>query len=135
MTIEPTQPQSTATQKNTTRPNAMVAEVCFPEVVEMVCCSYCKRALDLSKKVQVTGKKAVVFRCNLCNCRGVQLHRIYKSWPPSGFKDLTDEDKALFWQDAGVASDRAALEKLVNERIVCKKIEEDSAKSEAITSH
>eukprot|EP00969_Alexandrium_andersonii_P179052 7916016-Alexandrium_andersonii.AAC.1 len=56
-----------------------------PGVLSRPVCSKCKVELDPLKS-QVSGKSFGNWRCNVCNTRMVQLHRMFGSWPTEQFR-------------------------------------------------
>ena len=66
-------------------------EADFPELAVELKCARCGSKLDPSRAV-ITGKAAGVWRCNLCNTRGVQLARL-PGW--QGFAGIL---RGRFWR-------------------------------------
>jgi hypothetical protein len=106
------------------------AEVRFPSMPsDQPVCSKCKTQLD-GIRVQITGKKAGVWRCSTCCTRATQLHRVFGTTSPDGLKDLTADEQADFWKQIGMTTgDRTALAKCVAERITTRKTEQDKAEA------
>ena len=69
-----------------------------PPLAPRVRCSRCHESM-VAARVQITGKKAGVFRCQRCNVRGVQLSRLL-GWQPfqAKLRGLSAEQRADFWK-------------------------------------
>jgi hypothetical protein len=106
------------------------AEVRYPAMpTDRPVCSKCNTQLD-ELRVQITGKKAGVWRCSTCCTRATQLHRVFGTTSPNGLKDLTADEQADFWKQIGMTKgDKAALQKCVAERITTRKTEQDKAEA------
>ena len=69
-------------------------------------CTTCKVELDPLQS-QVCGKSFGHWRCNVCNTRMVQLHRMFGSWPTEQFRALSLEAQEQFWKKEAVGITRA----------------------------
>ena len=59
-------------------------------------CSHCGVA---ATKIRCTGKKAKIYKCNVCNVKLVQLYNIFGQWPNEQFKNQTEEAKQEFMRN------------------------------------
>jgi len=83
---KPTSDEQEATLANKLEITAVLK---FPEAeARTPTCSKCRTPLA-SERIQITGKKAGVWRCSKCNARAVQLHRLYGTTQLDGFKAFT----------------------------------------------
>jgi ribosomal protein L37AE/L43A len=105
------------------KPNAVVA---FPTALDVPKCSRCKQPLQ-SERVQIVGKKAGVWRCNTCNTRATQLHRVFGTTKPAALKDLTEDELADFWKSIGETDGSAGALKSKVESMTIRKIEQKRA--------
>ena len=59
-------------------------------------CRRCGQWCDLWKSQRVSTKQAI-FVCSKCNIKGVQLSRLFGSWPPKMFKCMSEDEQNKFW--------------------------------------
>ena len=59
-------------------------------------CRRCGQECDLWKSQRVSTKQAI-FVCSKCNIKGVQLSRLFGSWPPKMFKCMSEDEQKKFW--------------------------------------
>ena len=64
-----------------------------------VFCTKCRQEVQVFR-AQLHAKSAGTWKCNACNVRIVQLHRAFGSWPPPEFRDLNEDDQAVFYKNA-----------------------------------
>ena len=61
-------------------------------------CRRCGQGCDLWKSQRVSTKQAI-FVCSKCNTKGVQLSRLFGSWPPKMFKCMSEDEQKKFWDE------------------------------------
>ena len=83
-------------------------------------CSKCRQEVDVLR-VQLTGKKQGVWKCNKCNTKHVQLVRIFGGWPSQAFKDLSEAEQEAFW--AATTSSAAEVQQQVQEFMKKRRVE------------
>ena len=59
-------------------------------------CRRCGQQCDLWKSQRLSTKQAI-FVCSKCNMKGVQLSRLFGSWPPKMFKCMSEDEQKKFW--------------------------------------
>ena len=90
-----------------------VGRISSPIEVGATCCR-CKSPLEVDK-YRVVGKQNTVYMCNVCNCRGCQLNKIYGKWPPTRFKDLTEDQITEIWQEIKTKRNSKDLKVFIDE--------------------
>ena len=68
------------------------------DIPERPICRRCGQGCDIWKAQRCTTKQAS-FICPRCNCKGVQLTRIFGCWPPKMFKSMHHDAQQTFWKD------------------------------------
>ena len=98
----PANPKRKASRRKQRRQKAQTqerTEVCmaddFPELAVVLKCARCSSKLDPSRAV-ITGKAAGVWRCNMCNTRGVQLARL------PGWQSFSSILRGSFWRQTNL---------------------------------
>ena len=81
-----------------------------------VCCK-CKAEVD---PLRCYGKTQPTWKYKTCNIRCVQLIKAVGSWPFPGFKELSEEEKTVFWQQAKACKGGKEVEKLAESKISSK---------------
>ena len=68
-----------------------------PTIIQEPVCCKCHGRLD-PLRTQLTGKSQGSWKCNRCNCKHVQLVRLFGGWPPQEFKDFSQAEQVAFWR-------------------------------------
>ena len=73
-----------------------------------VFCSTCGNQAVMVK-CRLLSKKAGTWRCDVCQCRIVQLHRGVGGWPPKEFSSISEDDQRRFMASLREQSGAAAV--------------------------
>ena len=95
-------------------------------------CRRCCQGCDLWKSQRVSTKQAI-FVCSKCNTKGVQLSRLFGSWPPKMFKCMSEDEQKKFW-DGIKDTPSSQLEGVVVQKLSMHRREWDEAKEGVNTS-
>ena len=68
-----------------------------PQIDERLLCCKCKQPVERSK-AKLSGKQAQIVTCRPCNCKYVQLHGKFGTWPIDDFKQLPGEMRVDFYR-------------------------------------
>ena len=89
-------------------------------------CRRCGQGCDLWKSQRVSTKQAI-FVCAKCNIKGVQLTRVFGSWPPKTFKCMSEDAQKKFWE--GIKdTPKSQLEGVVVQKLTMVRQEWEEAK-------
>ena len=92
-------------------------------------CSKCKSVVEF-EKVRIVGKKATCFICKVYNSRASQLHKLYGSWPPAKFKQMTADEIADFWAEIKAVRSSKDLKLFVDDIIMTSKADVTGSRDE-----
>ena len=95
-------------------------------------CRRCGQECDLWKSQRVSTKQAI-FVCSKCNTKGVQLSRLFGSWPPKMFKCMSEDEQKKFW-DGIKDTPSPQLEGVVVQKLSIVRKEWEEAKEGGTTS-
>ena len=88
--------------------------------------TYCDRCKNEVNPLKATHKTKTKVYCWKCGNKGVKLSRIYGTWPPSEFRDLSAKEQTEFWKSH--ADSDEALETLVSQTLCKKMLEQEEDK-------
>ena len=60
-------------------------------------CAKCNMVVE-RENARVTGKRQGTWVCKQCNSKGVQLSRLYGSWPPRAFGSMSKKEVHEFYE-------------------------------------
>lgn len=91
-------------------------------------CCKCRTLVD-PLQARLIGKKQGVWQCKVCSSKYTMLYKRFGGWPPAAFREISDEEKVSFWQEASKMESGAALETLVLNTLSSRVVTERSAGS------
>ena len=89
-------------------------------------CGKCHGPVD-TLRCQIMSKGMQTYKCDHCNSKTVQLHRMFGHWPPRAFSDLGPEFERNFWASAKAMTRSRDLKELVVNTITKARIEQEEA--------